>query len=60
MVAAPAAVAMVWRWLFNSDFGLLNNVFHTNVKWVSDPKIAVFSIAVIGIWSIIGLSLIHI
>ncbi len=37
MVAAPAAVAMVWRWLFNSDFGLLNNVFHTNVKWVSDP-----------------------
>ena len=32
MVAAPAAVAMVWRWLFNSDFGLINNVFHTRVK----------------------------
>ena len=58
MVAAPAAVAMVWRWLFNSDFGLLNNVFHTNVKWVSDPKIAVFSIAVIGIWSIIGYNMV--
>ena len=41
MVAAPAAVAMVWRWLFNSDFGLINNVFHVHVKWVSDPKIAV-------------------
>lgn len=58
MVAAPAAVAMVWRWLFNSDFGLLNNVFHTNVKWVSDPRIAVFSIAVIGIWSIIGYNMV--
>lgn len=58
MVAAPAAVAMVWRWLFNSDFGLLNNVFHTNVKWVSDPKIAVFSVAVIGIWSIIGYNMV--
>lgn len=58
MVAAPAAVAMVWRWLFNSDFGLINNVFHTSVKWVSDPKIAVFSIAVIGVWSIIGYNMV--
>ena len=58
MVAAPAAVAMVWRWLFNSDFGLINNVFHANVKWMSDPKIAVFSIAVIGVWSIIGYNMV--
>lgn len=58
MVAAPAAVAMVWRWLFNSDFGLINNIFHLNVKWISDPKIAVYSIAVIGIWSIIGYNMV--
>lgn len=58
MVAAPAAVAMVWRWLFNSDFGLLNNVFNLNVKWVSSPKIAVFSIAIIGVWSIIGYNMV--
>lgn len=58
MVAAPAAVAMVWRWLFNSEFGLINNVFHTNVKWISDPKIAVFSIAIIGVWSIIGYNMV--
>ena len=38
MVAAPAAVAMVWRWLFNSDYGLINNVFHVHVNWVSNPK----------------------
>lgn len=58
MVAAPAAVAMVWRWLFNSDFGLLNNVFNLNVKWVSDPKIAVYSIAVIGVWSVLGYNMV--
>lgn len=58
MVAAPAAVAMVWRWLFNSDFGLINNLFHIQVKWVSNPKIAVFSIAIIGIWSIIGYNMV--
>ena len=58
MVAAPAAVAMVWRWLFNSEFGLLNNLFHTDIKWVSDPKIAVYSIAVIGVWSIVGYNMV--
>lgn len=58
MVAAPAAVAMVWRWLFNSDFGLLNNLFDLNVKWVSNPKIAVFSVAVIGVWSILGYNMV--
>lgn len=54
MVAAPAAVAMVWRWLYNSQFGLLNHVFHTDVQWISNPNIAWISIAVIGVWSIIG------
>ncbi len=58
MVCAPAAVAMVWRWLFNSEFGLLNHIFHANIQWVSDPKIAIYSIAVIGVWSIIGYNMV--
>lgn len=58
MVAAPAAVAMVWRWLYNSEFGLINHIFHIKINWISDPNIAVFSIAVIGIWSIIGYNMI--
>lgn len=58
MVAAPAAIAMVWRWLYNSEFGLLNHVFGSKINWISDPKIAVFSIAVIGIWSVIGYNMV--
>ena len=58
MVAAPAAIAMVWRWLYNSQFGLINNVFKTRIDWISDPKIAIFSIAVIGIWSILGYNIV--
>lgn len=58
MVAAPAAIAMVWRWLYNSEFGLLNHVLHTKINWISDPKLAVFSIAVIGIWSVIGYNMV--
>ena len=49
MVCAPAAVAMVWKWLYNQQFGLLNNIFHTNIAWISDPKLAWISIGVIGV-----------
>lgn len=58
MVCAPAAVAMVWKWLYNSQFGLLNNIFHTSIAWISDPKIAWISIGVIGVWSIIGYNMV--
>ncbi|WP_240622876.1 carbohydrate ABC transporter permease [Sphaerochaeta halotolerans] len=58
MVVAPAAIAMVWRWLYNSEFGLINNLFNLNVNWISNPSIAVFSIAIIGIWSDIGYNMI--
>jgi multiple sugar transport system permease protein len=58
MVCAPAAVAMVWKWLYNTQFGLLNNVFHTKVAWISDPKIAWISIGIIGVWSIIGYNMV--
>ena len=58
MVCAPAAVAMVWKWLYNQQFGLLNNIFHTDVAWISDPNIAWIAIAIIGVWSIIGYNMV--
>lgn len=58
MVCAPAAVAMVWKWLYNQQFGLINNVFHTNAAWISDPNIAWISVGVIGVWSIIGYNMV--
>ena len=58
MVCAPAAVAMVWKWLYNQQFGLLNNLLHSKVAWISDPKIAWISVAVIGVWSILGYNMV--
>jgi multiple sugar transport system permease protein len=62
MVAAPAAVAMVWRWLYNSNFGLLNHLLigagARPVVWISDPRGAIGAIAVIGIWSCVGYNMV--
>jgi multiple sugar transport system permease protein len=58
MVCAPAAVAMVWKWLYNQQFGLLNNFFGTKIAWITDSKIAWVSIGIIGVWSIIGYNMV--
>jgi len=58
MVCAPAAVAMVWKWLYNQQFGLLNNIFHTQIAWISDPNLAWISIGIIGVWSVIGYNMV--
>lgn len=58
MVCAPAAVAMVWKWLYNMEFGLLNNIFGTHIAWISNPHIAWISVGAIGVWSIIGYNMV--
>ena len=58
MVAAPAAIAMVWLWLYNPRYGLINNAFNLGVHWTTDGNIAMFSMAIIGIWSVIGYNMI--
>lgn len=58
MIVAPAAIAMVWKWIFNSSFGLINNTFGLSVNWISSPQIAIYSIGVIGIWGVIGYNMV--
>ena len=58
MVTVPAVIAMVWRWLYNSRFGLINNIFGLDINWISNPHIALYSIIIIGIWSDIGYNMI--
>lgn len=54
MVVAPAAIAMVWKWIFNSDYGILNAVLGIHVNWLTDSRIVLISAAIVAIWSAIG------
>lgn len=62
MVAAPAAVAQVWKWLYNTKYGLLNHIAtslgHDTVGWITNPKYAFISVAFVGIWSVIGYNMV--
>ena len=54
MVCAPAAVTMVWRWIFNAEYGILNQLFGMHVNWITDSKVVMIACAVVAIWSNIG------
>ncbi|OCT15246.1 sugar ABC transporter permease [Paenibacillus pectinilyticus] len=58
VVTMPAAVAMVWKWLYNSDFGLINYMLGrlsiTGPHWLTDNRTALMSIIIVAIWSTIG------
>lgn len=62
VIAAPSAVAMLWRWLFNSEYGLINLVLEkfgiNGIPWMTNPKIAIVTIVIVGIWSSVGYNMI--
>lgn len=61
-VTMPAAIAIVWRWLYNGDYGLINNVLSLfsihGPRWISDPHYALFSAIVVAIWSTVGYNMV--
>ena len=54
MVCAPAAIAMVWKWIFNGEYGILNQLLGVHVNWVTDPNVVMIACAAVAIWSNIG------
>ena len=57
VVASSVAVAVVWRWLYSSDFGLLNFVLGTNVPWIASSEWALPSVMVAAVWKGLGYDL---
>ena len=54
MICAPAAVTMVWRWIFNSEYGILNQLLGTHISWITDSKVVMIACTIVAIWSAIG------
>lgn len=54
MVVAPAAVAMVWKWMFNTEYGIINELLGTDINWTTNPHIVMITCAIVAIWSAVG------
>ena len=61
-VSMPAAIALVWGMIFNSQYGILNQflgVFGVpRVFWTSTEWVALVAIGIVGIWSSLGFNII--
>ncbi|GAB3973652.1 hypothetical protein GCM10027615_37430 [Plantactinospora veratri] len=62
MVTMPVAIAMVWRWLYNGEYGLVNHVLSLvgidGPHWIADPATALYALAAVGIWTTLGYNLV--
>ncbi|MCL2465514.1 MAG: sugar ABC transporter permease, partial [Micrococcales bacterium] len=62
VVTMPVAIAMVWRYIYNGDFGLLNAVFGRiglpTTAWIADPRTVLVAVAIVGIWMSLGTNLV--
>lgn len=61
-ITMGAAVAMIWRWMYNGDYGIINFILNKlgmeSVQFLSDPSTALVSISIVSIWSTVGYNMI--
>ena len=57
-VTSMVAVSIVWAWMLNKDFGLVNAVLKvfgiSKVAWLTDPKMTLPILIVLSIWKGLG------
>lgn len=62
VVSAPVAVAMVWKWMYNYEYGIINYMLNLvgipDINWIADGNVVLFSLAIIGIWGMLGYNMV--
>lgn len=53
-VSSAIAIGLVWKWLFNADYGLINKLFNTDISWLSSPDVVKLTLMMKGVWGGIG------
>ncbi len=57
-VAMPTAIALVWRMIYNGDFGVLNYLLSffgiQGPAWTSTKGFAIVAVGVLGLWASLG------
>ncbi len=58
VVSAWVAVALLWKWIFNPRFGILNYLLKfvgiEGLTWLFDPQLAMPAIIITSVWKDIG------
>lgn len=50
LMIAPVVAGLLWRFLLIDNFGIVNELLGLDVGWLSDPGIALYSVALPDVW----------
>ena len=53
-VSSVVAVAVVWRWLYHPDVGVINRLLGYPVDWLGDPAVALIALMIVSVWTQLG------
>lgn len=61
-VLPVSVVALLWNWLYQPGFGLINGVLTAigfkEINWLSDPNVAMWSVVILTVWWTVGFNFI--
>ncbi|HPE69526.1 MAG TPA: sugar ABC transporter permease [Thermotogota bacterium] len=62
VITSMAAAAVIWSWLFETQYGLINFFLSwfgiTDIAWLEDPKYALTALIIVGVWKRIGYNMV--
>lgn len=62
VVTTIVAVAVLWRWIYNPEFGLLNYILKSlsfpEFNWLSDPRTSLASLILMAAWKNFGYNMV--
>jgi len=52
-----SVVTVIWIWMFDSSYGIVNYLLHTKIQWVQDASWAMPTVAFVTVWWTVGFNM---
>ncbi len=62
VITSMAAAAVIWAWIFEGNYGLMNQLLGTfgipPIRWLADPNFTLVALMIVGVWKRIGYNMV--
>ncbi len=61
-IASMVSISIVWQWLFNTDFGIVNYIINLfggpSINWLTDTRFSLWTIIIVSCWKGLGYNMV--
>lgn len=61
-IASMVSISIVWQWLFNTDFGIVNYIIQMfggkGLSWLTDTRLSLWTIIIVSCWKGLGYNMV--